>query len=60
MPRGTMNLAPLLYIGRATKRPLLFLICALPLTITMMIAISTIGHVDLLIALLLFRRPLAT
>jgi hypothetical protein len=64
MPRGTMNIAPLLCIDRATERPLLFLICRLLLMIPVTFVISAttmmIGRVDLPIILLLLCGPLAT
>jgi hypothetical protein len=61
-----MDLAPLLYVVRATEKPLLFLVCRLLLTIpvistvTVILAVFVISCVDLLIVLLLLCRPLAT
>jgi hypothetical protein len=57
-----MDLAPLLYLVKATERPLLFLIggllTAIP-TISAVFVVSPIGHVDLPIVLLLLWGPLA-
>jgi hypothetical protein len=58
-----MDLAPLLYVGRAMEWSLLLPICGLLLvisTIFALSAISTIGCIDLPIVLLLLRVPLAT
>jgi hypothetical protein len=61
-----MDLAPLLYVVRATEKPLLFLVCRLLLTIPVIstvpviLAVFVISCVDLLIVLLLLCRPLAT
>jgi hypothetical protein len=60
-----MNLAPLLYIIRTTKRHLLFLIRGLLLAIPVISTVSTIftisfvSRVDFLIVLLLLGGPLA-
>jgi hypothetical protein len=58
-----MDLTPLLYIIRATERPLFFLIgwllTTIP-TISAVLAVFPIGHVDLPIVVLLLWGPLAT
>jgi hypothetical protein len=57
-----MDLAPLLCVVRAMEMHLLFLIeglLAMIPVISVVFAISPIGHVDLLIVLLLLRGPLA-
>jgi hypothetical protein len=57
-----MDLAPLLCVVRATERPLLFVIRGLLATIPMIsivFAVSLIGHVDLPVVLLLFLWSLA-
>jgi hypothetical protein len=48
-----MDLAPLLCIVRVTKRPLLFVIRGLLAAISVVLAVSPTGHVDLSIILLL-------
>jgi hypothetical protein len=59
MPIGVMDLAPLLYILRASERSPLLLLRGLPLpvpaisTISVVPAISTIGSIDFPIILLL-------
>jgi hypothetical protein len=63
MSWGTMDLAPILCIVRATESHLLFLIGGLLATIpviSMVLAVSLIGHVLLPIVLLLLWGPLAT
>jgi hypothetical protein len=58
-----MDLAPLLYVVRATKMPLLLLIRGLLLMISVIfviLVISPISRVDFLVILLLLSGPLPT
>jgi hypothetical protein len=52
-----MDLAPLLYVVRASEMPLLFLIQRLLASISMILAISSVSCVDFLTILLLLRGP---
>jgi hypothetical protein len=60
-----MDLAPLLYIIRATEMPLLFLIRGLLLmvsavsVVSVILTISSVGRVDFPVVMLLLRGPLA-
>jgi hypothetical protein len=60
---GTMDLAPLLRVFKVLEMPICFQargLLATILTISVVLAISPIGHVDLPIILLLLWGPLAT
>jgi hypothetical protein len=64
MPGGAMDLSPLLYIVRATERPLLFLIRGLLLVFSVVSTVSTILAISLVSCVdfpgvLLLRGPLA-